>query len=321
MATFGRVATALWVALAATGPALAAYPDRPVSFVVPQAPGGTNDIVARLVAAEMSKQLTQPIIVNNRPGAGGNIGAQEVRNAAADGYTLLVTVSSTLTINPSLYKDLGFDPVKDFAPVSNFGVVPNVLLVHPSFPAKTLDEFITLVKANPNKYQYASAGNGTLNHLLGVMLDRRAGLKLQHIPYRGVVAAMTDVLGNQVPMLFGSLPGALPNIREGKLRALGVSTAKRSPAQPDVPAIGEAIPDYSGDLWIAMFAKAGTPQAVLDTLVAAANRVLADPGTQKKFAELGVEPLPDTPEQLARRQQTDMAKWRDVVESSGAKVD
>lgn len=321
MTALARLAAVLWVAMAAANSVQAAYPDRPVVVVVPQAPGGTNDIVARLVAAEMSKQLAQSIVINNRPGAGGNIGAQEVRHAPADGYTLMVTVSSTLTINPALYKDLGFDPVNDFAPIANFGVVPNVLLVHPSFPAKNLEEFITLVKANPGKYQYASAGNGTLNHLLGVMLDRRAGLKLQHIPYRGVVAAMTDVLGNQVPMLFGSLPGALPNIRDGKLRALGVSTVKRSPAQPDVPAIGEAIPDYSGDLWIALFARAGTPQAILDTLNAAANRVLADPGTQKRLAELGVEPLPDTPEQLARRQRTDMIKWREIVEASGAKVD
>ena len=314
-------AAALCVAATAVVPARAAYPEQPITMVVPQAPGGTNDIVARIIGAEMGRDLKQPFVVNNRPGAGGNIGTVEVKRAPADGYTLLMTISSTQAINPSLYSNPGFDPIADFTPIATMGVVPNVLLVHPSFPANNLDEFIELIKANPGKYQYASAGNGSLNHLLGAMLDRRAGLKIEHIPYRGVAPAMADVLGNQVPIVFASLPSALPNIREGKLRALGVSTAKRSPALPDVPAIGEKIPDFSGDLWIALFAREGTPAQAIEVLNASSRRVLAEPSVQKRLGDLGVEMIADTPEQLAQRVKTDLVKWGEIVQASGAKVD
>jgi tripartite-type tricarboxylate transporter receptor subunit TctC len=196
-----------------------------------------------------------------------------------------------------------------------------VLLVHPSFPAKTLDEFIALIKANPGKYQYASAGNGTLNHLLGAMLDQRAGLKMEHIPYKGVGPAMVDVLGGQVPIVFASLPSSLANIRDGKLRALGVSTDKRNPALPEVPAISEKIPGFSGDLWIALFGVAGTQPEVLDTLYQATARVMQKPSVQKKLMDQGVELAFDTPAQLTTRLNQDIIKWRDIVNSSGARVD
>jgi len=300
--------------------AYAAYPDKPVNVVVPQSPGGTNDIVARLISDKLSQTLGQPFVVQNKPGAGGNIGTAQVAREPADGYTVLFTVSSAQAINPAIYNDPGFDPEKDFAPVASVGTVPNVLIVHPSFPANTLEEFITLIKANPGKYQYASAGNGTLNHLLGAMLDEKGGLKLEHIPYRGVAPAMTDVLGGQVPMIFASLPSSIATIKSEKLRALGVSTKTRNPALPDVPSIGEHIPGYNGELWIAMYVPDGTPQAVVDTLYQATTKVLADPDVKKKYAELGVEPLSDNPDQLAKRQSDDLALWKSIVQSSGAKV-
>lgn len=317
-------AAGLACAVLATPAALAqqsAYPAQPITMVVPHAPGGTNDIVARLMAAELAPRLGQTVVVNNRPGAGGNIGTEQVSRATPDGYTVLMTVSSTQVINPALYSKPGFDAVKDFAPVHTVGVVPNVLLVHPDFPARNLAEFIEVVKRNPGKYQYASAGNGSLNHLLGAMLNQMAGLQLEHVPYRGVAPAMTDVLGNQLPIVFASLPSSLAYIQAGKLRALGVSTATRSPALPDVPAIGEQIPGYSGDLWIAMFAVAGTPPAVIERLAKASHDAMADPAVQKKLAEIGVERLDDTPQQLAKRQDEDLVRWKRIVDASGARVD
>lgn len=309
-ATFGMVGAT----------AQAAYPDRPVTVIVPQSPGGTNDIVARLISDKLAQKLGQPFVVQNKPGAGGNIGTAQAARESPDGYTVLFTVSSAQAINPALYTNPGFDAVRDFAPVAAVGTVPNVLIVHPSFPADTLDAFIQLVKDNPGKYQYASAGNGTLNHLLGAMLDEKGGLKLQHIPYRGVAPAMTDVMGGQVPMMFASLPSSIGTIKSGKLRALGVSTTERNPALPDVPAIGEQIPGYAGELWIAMYVPKNTPPETIDTLYKATQDVLADPDVKKKYAELGVEMLNDNPEQLARRQQADLEMWRRIVESTGAQL-
>jgi len=321
--SFKKLAAALAAAAGlglACAPAQAAYPDKPVTVVVPQAPGGTNDIVARIISEKLAQQLGQPFVVQNKPGAGGNIGTAQVAREAADGYTVLFTISSAQAINPAIYKDPGFDPVKDFAPVAAVGSVPNVLCVHPSFPAKSLKEFIELVKANPDKYQYASAGNGTLNHLLGAMLDEKGGLKLQHIPYRGVAPGMTDVLGGQVPIIFASLPSSIANIQSGKLRALGVSTRQRNPALPDVPAIGEQVPGYAGELWIAMYVPKDTPKAAVDALYQATQKALASDDIKKKFAELGVETLNDNPAQLAQRLDEDLKLWADIVKSSGAQI-
>ncbi len=299
----------------------AAYPSQAITMVVPQAAGGTNDIVGRLIAQGLAEELKQSVVVSNKPGAGGNIGTAQTKTAAPDGYTILMTINSTQAINPSLYKNVGFDPVKDFVPITVIGSVPNVLVVHPSFPANNLDEFIALIKANPGKYQYASAGNGTLNHLLGAMLDKTAGLKMEHIPYKGVAPAMVDVLGGQVPIAFASLPSALNNIKQGKLKALAVSTEKRSPALPDVPAIAERVPGFGGDLWVGLFAIAGTPPAVTDKLYQATAAVMKKPETQKKLADLGVETASDTPDQFKVRLEKEIAKWSEIVKSSGAKVD
>ncbi|MGO4764110.1 tripartite tricarboxylate transporter substrate binding protein [Cupriavidus sp. 2KB_3] len=314
------MATAL--TLAAVGGAHAdTYPSKPIQMIVPQAPGGTNDIVARLVAADLSQRLGQQVVVENRPGAGGNIGTQAAARATADGYTLLMTISSTQAINPSLYRQIPFDPIKDFEPIAPVATVPNVLVVNPAFPAKSMAELITMAKAKPDFYRYASAGNGTLNHLLGEMLNSMAGIKLEHVPYKGVAPALNDVLGNQVPMAFASLPSVLAHIKAGKVRALGVSSAKRSPFAPDIPAISETVPGYSGDLWVGLFAVRGTPKAVTEKLAKTLQAALADAPLRDKLAAQGAEVLTGTPQQFSTMLRADIDKWGKIVKASGAQVD
>jgi tripartite-type tricarboxylate transporter receptor subunit TctC len=280
----------LWGLMAAGAPALAqsGYPSRPVVMIVPQAAGGTNDIVGRVVSQKLGEVMGASVVVENRPGAGGNIGTQLAAKANKDGHTLLMTISSSQAINPALYKNAGFDPVKDFRPVSLIGAVPNVLLVHPSFPAKSMPELIALAKAKPGQYQYASAGNGTLNHLLGEMLNSMAGINLQHVPYKGVAPALNDVLGGQLPMLFASLPSSLAHIKAGKLRALAVSGAARSPVLPDVPTLAETVPGYNGTLWIGLFAPAGVPQDVFAKLQDGMHKTLAAKDLRDKLEQQGV---------------------------------
>lgn len=304
--------------LAVCLPAAAAYPEKPITITVPTAPGGTVDIVARIMAEQFTKTLGQAVVVNNKAGAGGVIGTQALRREAPDGYNILFTANSNQLIVPWVYKDAGFDPINDFVPIAAVGVVPNVLCVNPSFPAQDLKQFIELVKANPEKYQYASAGSGTLNHLLGEMLKQQGGLQLQHVPYRGVSPAMTDVLGNQVPMLFASLPSALENIKLKKLRAIGVSSEARVALLPDVPAIGEQIPGFSGDLWVGFYAPKGTPKAIIERLHVAVTAALATPAVKLKYEQLGVSMLHDGPAELARRQEVEYQQWKKIVQASGA---
>ncbi|MCY7369718.1 MAG: tripartite tricarboxylate transporter substrate binding protein [Polaromonas sp.] len=316
--------TALTASLGAL--AQAPYPNRPIVMIVPQAAGGTNDIVGRVVSQKLGEVLGSSAVVENRPGAGGNIGTQAVARAPKDGYTLLMTISSSQAINPALYKNPGFDPVKDFKPISLIGAVPNVLLVNPAFPARSMAELVALAKAQPGQIQYASAGNGTLNHLLGEMLKSMAGLDLQHVPYKGVAPALNDVLGGQLPMLFASLPSSLAHIKGGKLRALAVSGATRSPVLPDVPAVAETVPGYSGTLWIGLFAPAGVPADVLARLQDAMGKTLADKELRDKLEQQGVELAssatnPVTPEQFATLLGEDIAKWALIVKTSGASVD
>ena len=309
------------VASASMAQASSAYPNRSITMIIPSATGGTNDIVGRIMAAELAEEFKQSVVVVNKPGAGGNIATVQAKAAAPDGYTVLMTVNSTQAINPALYKNIGFDPVNDFMPITVMGSVPNVLVVHPSFPAKTLSEFLTLIKANPGKYQYASAGNGTVNHLLGVMMDQKGGYRMEHIPYKGVAPAMADILGGQVPIAFASLPSALSNIRQGQLRALGVSTATRSPSLPDVPAMIEQIPDFSGELWVGLFAIAGTPPDIVDKLYQTTATVMNKPALQKKLKEMGLELAFDTPAEFKARLANDITKWAAIVKASGATVD
>lgn len=302
------------------------YPSRPIVMIVPQAAGGTNDIVGRMVSQKLSETLGNPVAVENRPGAGGNIGTQAVARGSKDGHTLLMTISSSQAINPSLYKNAGFDPIKDFRPVSLIGAVPNVLLVHPSFAAKSVPELLAMAKGKPDFYHYASAGNGTLNHLLGEMLNSMAGIQLQHVPYKGVAPALNDVLGGQLPMLFASLPSALAHIKSGKLRALAVSGAARSPVLPDVPTLAESVSGYNGTLWIGLFAPTGVSQEVLTKLQDSMGKVLASKDLRDRLEQQGVElaasaDKPVTAEQFAAILSDDIAKWARIVKSSGASVD
>lgn len=314
---------------AASGPlvqAQTAWPSRPVMMVVPHAAGGTNDIVGRLVSQKLGEMLQASVVVGNRPGAGGNIGTRFVAQAPKDGYTLLMTVSSSMAINPALFRSPGFDPVRDFKPISLIGAVPNVLLVHPSFPAKSVAELVALAKSRPGHYQYASAGNGSLNHLLGEMLNNKAGIDLQHVPFKGVAPALTAVLGGQLPMLFASLPSALSHIKAGRLRALAVSGSTRSPVLPDVPTLAETVPGFSGTLWIGLFAPVGVPQDVLSRLQDGMARALAAKDLRDKLERQGVElagtpERPVTPEQFGALLNEDIAKWARIVKLSGAAVD
>lgn len=302
--------------------AQANYPSRPIMTIVPQAAGGTNDIVGRLVSQKMGELLGASMAVENRPGAGGNIGTQYVAKSAKDGYTLLMTISSSQAINPALYKNPGFNPVKDFSTIGLVGAVPNVLLVNPQFPAKSTAELIQLAKTKPGEYQYASAGNGTLNHLLGEMLNSMAGIQLQHVPYKGVAPAINDVLGGQLPIVFASMPSALPHIKAGKLRALAVSGPQRSPALPNVPTIAETVSGYNGTLWIGLFAPQGMPGPVLTKLQSTFAATLKDPDLRAKLESQGVEiAQPTSPSQFNTLLQDDIRKWARVVEQSGAKVD
>lgn len=305
--------------------AQSAYPNRPIVMVVPQAAGGTNDIVGRVVAQKLAEKLGASAVVDNKPGAGGNIGTQAVAKAPKDGYTLLMTISSSQAINPALYKAPGFDPVADFQPISLIGSVPNVLLAHPSFPARTVPELLALAKAKPGMLQYASAGNGTLNHLLGEMLNQMAGIELQHVPYKGVAPALNDVLGGQLPLLFGSLPSTLSHIKAGRLRALAVSSPQRLPVLPDVPTLADFVPGYSGTLWIGLFAPAGVPKEVLNHLQEGMRQAMADKDMRDKLEAQGVElagtpSKPVTPEELATLLKQDIAKWARIVKTSGATI-
>lgn len=315
-------AATLGLILALPAVQAADYPSKPITVVVPQNAGGTNDIVGRIVAQKLGEVLGGTTVVENKVGAGGNIGTVYAAKAAKDGHTLLMTISSSQAINPAVYKSPGFDPVKDFSPIALIGAVPNVLVVNPAFPAKTLEDFLKVVKAKPGQYQYASAGNGTLNHLLGEMLNSMAGVDVQHIPYKGVAPAMTDVIGGQVPIAFTSLPSVLAYLKSGRLVALGVSSPARSPALPDVPAIGEKVPGYRGTLWVGLFAPRGIPADVEAKLQQAMAKVLASPDTKTALLAQGVELAPPTtPAQFAALLQEDIGRWAKIVKSSGAQID
>jgi tripartite-type tricarboxylate transporter receptor subunit TctC len=323
MARLTRRTTLGLLSAAIAGPAFAQadYPSRPVTVIVPQAAGGANDIIGRIVAEKLSEILGQRFVVENRAGAGGNLGSQAAARATPDGYTLLVTISASQAINPALYARTGFDPVKDFAPISMLGTVPNVLVVNPGFPARTVADLIRMAKEKPGEYQYASAGNGTLNHLVGEMLKSRAGIDLKHIPYRGIAPALSDVIAGHVPITFSNLPAVISQIQAGTVRALGVSTLKRNANIPEVPAIAETVPGFDAELWIALYGIAGTPQPILDKLVAATHQALAAPEMKGKFAQQGADIVTSTPAELAAKLEADLKVWAEIVRTSGAKIE
>ncbi|ABP34722.1 Bug family tripartite tricarboxylate transporter substrate binding protein [Polynucleobacter asymbioticus] len=298
-----------------------AYPSKPISLVVPQTAGGTNDIVARLMAPAFGEAIGSSVIVENKPGAGGNIGTQGVARAPKDGYTLLLTINSAQAINPALYKNPGFDPINDFIPVYYIGATPYVLVSPPGSPYKTLAEVVAAAKRKPGELSYASAGNGTISHLLGAMLNTSAGIDMQHIPYKGVAPAINDVLGGQVPLAFASLPSALNYIKAGKLQAIAISSAKRSSAAPEIPTIAETYPDCVGEVWVALFAPIGTPAAVVKKIQSAMDKVMASPEVREKLAAQGLDLSPVTPSRLVTLLKDELAKWVKIVKASGAQLD
>ena len=317
-----EVADGISIKLSALHPRYArAQAGRPIRLVVPFAPGGTTDILARALAPRLAAALGSTVLVDNRPGAGGNIGTAAAAKARNDGYTLLLTVNSAHVINPALYKSTGFDPVKDFEPISPVATAGYVLVANTGFAPKTVAELITAAKAAPGKYTIASAGNGTLNHLIGEMLGKAAGIELTHVPYKGASAAVTDLVGGQVQVSVQSLPSSISFIKSGKLKVLGVVNEHRVSALPDSPTIGETIKGFGSTPWYGLFAPAGTPKAVITQLSATLAKVLDAPDTKEKLATLGCEPFKGSPEQFATLVKEDLPKWARIVKDSGATVD
>lgn len=303
--------------------AQSSFPSKPVTLVVPFAPGGPTDAMARTLANAIKPILGQNMVVDNKAGAGGNIGAEYVGKAAADGHTVLFGTSGPLAINMSLYNKLGYDPLTSFAPVIQIGHLPNVLVVHPSVPAKTAAELVAYAKANPGKLSYASSGNGASSHLAGVLFNMRMGTDIQHIPYKGTGPALNDLLGAQVTMSFTDVLTALPHIKAGKLRVLGVTAATRSAALPDTPTLAEqGIKDFDVSVFFGIVAPSGTPAEVITKLNAAFVQVLQQGDVKQSLAAQGLEPtLKTSPADLGVFMRKEIAVWRDVVKVSGAKVD
>jgi len=278
------------------------YPAKPIRLIVPFPPGGTTDIVGRLVADKLGAELGQTVVVENRAGAGGSIGSGAIASAAADGYTLGLATVSTHGINPAIYKSLPFDAQKDFAPITNLAAVPNVMSVHPSVPAQDIQAFVALAGKEPGKVTYASAGNGSVSHMMGELFKMASGTDLLHVPYRGVGPALNDTLAGQVDVLFDNLPSSLPHIQAGKLRALAVAAPARVASLPDVPTFAEAgLAEVNDSSWFGLVAPAGIPDSVKDKVHKAAVAALADPAVKERLNQLGAEPVGNTPDEFARQ--------------------
>ena len=297
------------------------YPSKLITIIVPQTPGGANDIIARALSQKLATTLGVPVVVENKAGAGGNVGTAYAAHLPKDGYSLLITAQSAQTINPFLYRKVPFDPVKDFEPVMVVGVAPYMLAVNPNFPAKNLRDIIALAKSQPGTINYASAGNGTVNHMLGEMLKNAAGIDIVHVPYRGAAPAAADVVGGQLPMTFGSFPGLMPFVKTGQLRAIGVCTEKRTQLAPDLPTLAETIPGLYANAWYGMFAPAGTPKDVVNKLYSEIVKTMDSADMKERLAVLGVEPTTSTPDQLAALMRDDLVRWSKIVKNSGAQLD
>jgi len=313
---------ALAFALMLLGPAhgQTAWPTKPIRLIVGFAAGGSTDVTARIIAQALSDRLGQPVVVENRGGAGGNIGADAVAKAEPDGYTLLMATSSTFAANPNLYKTLPFDVQKDFAPIAVTAFIPNLLVVNPSVPANNVADFIAYLKANPDKLNFASAGNGTSQHLSGELFNSLAGVRMTHVAYRGGAPAVSDLLGGQVQVIFAPLVEVIQQVRAEKLKALGITTAKRSPLLPEVPTILESLPGYEVALWNGLLAPAKTPPDIIDKLNRATIEALRSPEVKAKLAEQGSEPVGNTPAEFKAFIDSELVKWRKLVEISGATV-
>jgi len=299
-----------------------AYPNRPIRLVVPYAPGGATDIIGRAAAIELSKTLGQPVTVDNKPGAGGNLGADFVAKSAADGYTLLVSPSSLHGVTPFLYNKLPYDPNKDLAPIIVLGAFANVLVVNPAIKANNVSELVALVRANPGKYTYASSGSGSTIHMSGEMFRSMLNLDIAHVPYKGSGPALTDLIGGQVTMMFDNIPSAISQIRAGKLRALATTGPVRSPTLPELPTMIEAgFPGYISTAWFGIVAPIGTPKDIIAKLNAEGVKATKSPDFIRKMNDLGYEIVGGSPEQMSSMIQEEYKRWGPVVKASGAKVE
>ncbi len=296
------------------------YPTRPVKLVVPYTPAGTTDVLARIVAQWLSEKMGQSFVVENKPGAGNNMGVEYVVNAPPDGYTMLL-VNPANGINATLYKNLNFNFIRDIAPVAGLVRTPNVMEVTPSLPVKTVAEFIAYCKAHPGKVNMASSGSGTSVHLSGELFKSMTGCDMVHVPYKGAGPALIDLIGGQVDVLFDNLPSSIGRIKSGKLRALAVTSQEREPSLPQLPTVGETVPGYEATAWFGIGMPKGTPREIIDRVNAEVNRALADPKMRDRLAELGGKPIAGTPEDFGKIIAAETAKWEKVVTSSGAKVE
>jgi len=297
------------------------FPDRTITLVVPFAAGGSTDVVGRVVAQKMGDILGQQAVVENVAGAGGNLGADRVARADPDGYTILMGTVATHALNPLILKQKPYDPEKDFSPVSLLVIVPNVLVVNPKLEVNSVAELIELLKKDPDKYSYASSGNGTPLHLSGELFNSMAGVKMQHVPYKGAGPALNDLLGNQISIMFDNLPSSSSHIKGGTLKALGITTKERAPSFPDVPTVAETVPGYETYTWNALFAPAGTPPEVVAKLNEAANTALKDPAVAGRMKDFSATIVGSTPEELGKHVTAELAKWSPVVKAANIQMD
>lgn len=307
--------------LGGTARANAGYPDRSVVVIVPQSPGGANDSIARVIAHLLTTQLGQPFVIENRAGAGGTIGTALAARAKPDGYSLLLTADSAQVINPALYRNPGFDPVKDFEPIAPLATAGYVLVANNAFKPDTVAELIAAAKAEPGRIAIGSAGNGTLNHLIGEMLEKAAGIDMMHVPYKGAAAAVNDLIGGQVQVSVQSLPSSIAHIRAGKIKVLGVVNEKRVAALPEVPTIGETVKDFGQTPWYGLFAPAGTPRPIIERLEIEVGRALDTEEAREKLAAVGCEPFRGTSASFGALVRDELPKWVRIVKESGASID
>ena len=305
--------------LSSTSASAQAYPNRPIRLVVTFPTGGAPDILARLFSEKA--QLGQPVVIDNKPGAGGNIGSDIVAKSAGDGYTLVMGTVGTHSINGSLYEKMPYDMVKNFSPISLIASAPNLLVVNNDLPVKTVNELIAYMKANPNKLSFGSPGIGTSVHMSGELFKSMTGTSMTHVPYKGRQFFLPDLLGGSIQLVFDNMPSALPMAKEGKIRAIAQTTAKRSPAAPDVPTVAESLPGFEATTWFAMFAPANTPKPIIDKLNAEVVRVFKLPEVAERLKTLGLDPVLSTPDELGKYQASEIVKWTKVVKESGANAE
>lgn len=316
------LAVLVGVGAAAPQPATAqAFPSRPITLIIPFPPSGPTDLLGRVLAENLAVQIKETVVVDNRGGASGNIGAQAAAKAVPDGYTLFFSTGGTHGINPSLYKNAGYDPIKDFTPVAWVTIAPNVIVVNPAFPAKSVADLIAMAKADPGKLNSAAPGQGSTPHMAGELFKRAAGISIQHIAYKGSAPALIDVLGGHVSIMFDGISSSAQYVKSGRLRALAVTSLQRVPSMPDVPTVAETIPGFEANGWFAVFAPAHTPRVVVMKLNAEINRVLELPEVKQRYANLGAITVGGSPEKLRDQVAAEVARWAELIRSTGMKVE